>query len=434
MNALDRYFGIEASGSTLRREIVGGLTTFATMSYIIFVQPAVLSGAGMSSGYVMLATCLSAAVATLLMGLLARYPIALAAGMGENFLFVYVCSEGERGLGFGWQAGLAIVLVSGVLFVVLSLFQFRARILRVFPDCLKNAIGPAIGLFIAFVGLQWGHVILADEWTMVKLGSLRDPGALLTIGGVLLTAALVAWNIRGAILLGLLATAGAGWATGLISHEVQPLNWETSTFFSLNFRELFEHWDTAVLAILLFFFLDLFDTVGTLVGVGKQAGFIGEDGELPRADRAFLSDAIATCVGALFGTSTVTSYIESASGVAAGARTGLASVVTALCFVAAMAVAPFLSIAQSAVAPALIIVGLLMMAPLRRVQWDDITESLPAFLTLTMMVFGYGITEGIAMGCISFAVIKTLAGRAREVHPVMFLVALALAARYAFLR
>nr|MBP8132034.1 NCS2 family permease [Candidatus Hydrogenedentota bacterium] len=365
---------------------------------------------------------------------LARYPIALAAGMGENFLFVYVCSEGERGLGFGWQAGLAIVLVSGVLFVVLSLFQFRARILRVFPDCLKNAIGPAIGLFIAFVGLQWGHVILADEWTMVKLGSLRDPGALLTIGGVLLTAALVAWNIRGAILLGLLATAGAGWATGLISHEVQPLNWETSTFFSLNFRELFEHWDTAVLAILLFFFLDLFDTVGTLVGVGKQAGFIGEDGELPRADRAFLSDAIATCVGALFGTSTVTSYIESASGVAAGARTGLASVVTALCFVAAMAVAPFLSIAQSAVAPALIIVGLLMMAPLRRVQWDDITESLPAFLTLTMMVFGYGITEGIAMGCISFAVIKTLAGRAREVHPVMFLVALALAARYAFLR
>jgi len=368
MNALDRYFGIEASGSTLRREIVGGLTTFATMSYIIFVQPAVLSGAGMSSGYVMLATCLSAAVATLLMGLLARYPIALAAGMGENFLFVYVCSEGERGLGFGWQAGLAIVLVSGVLFVVLSLFQFRARILRVFPDCLKNAIGPAIGLFIAFVGMQWGHVILADEWTMVKLGSLRDPGALLTIGGVLLTAALVAWNIRGAILLGLLATAGAGWATGLISHEVQPLNWETSTFFSLNFRELFEHWDTAVLAILLFFFLDLFDTVGTLVGVGKQAGFIGEDGELPRADRAFLSDAIATCVGALFGTSTVTSYIESASGVAAGARTGLESVVTALCFVAAMAVAPFLSIAQSAVAPALIIVGLLMMAPLRRVQ------------------------------------------------------------------
>ncbi|HNR30605.1 MAG TPA: NCS2 family permease [Candidatus Hydrogenedentes bacterium] len=434
MEAIDRYFGIRASGSSFRGEIIGGLTTFATMSYIIFVQPAVLTGAGMSSGYVMLATCLSAAVATLLMGLVARYPFALAAGMGENFLFVYVCTQGERGLGFSWPAGLAIVLLSGVIFLGLSLFQFRARILRVFPDALKNAIGPAIGVFIALVGFQWGRVIVSDAWTMVKLGSLRDPAALVTLGGVALTAALLAWNVRGAILVGILGTAAVGWATGLISHQAAPLNWDTSTFFNLNFGELLQHWDKALLAILLFFFLDLFDTVGTLVGVGKQAGFIGDDGELPRADRAFFSDAAATCAGALFGTSTVTSYIESASGVAAGARTGFASVVTAACFLLAMLAAPFLSISQATVAPALIVVGFLMMAPLRKVKWEDVTESFPAFMTLTMMVFGYGITEGIAMGCISFVVIKTLAGRWREVHPVMYVVALALAARYGFLR
>lgn len=436
MNAINRYFGISASGSTYRREVVGGLTTFATMSYIIFVQPAVLAAAGMSSGYVLVATCLSAAGATALMGIIARYPFALAPGMGENFLFALaVCAPAASGgMGFSWRAGLAIVLISGVLFVVLSLFQFRTLILNVFPECLKNAIGPAIGLFIAFVGLQWGGIIAANPGTMIGLGNLHKPDALLTIFGVVLMASLLAWNVRGGILIGILATAALGWVTGVIPFHAEPLNWAESTFFSLNFTELVQKWDVALIAILLFFFLDLFDTVGTLVGVGKQAGFIGDDGKLERAGHAFFCDAAGTCLGALVGTSTVTSYIESATGVAAGARTGFASVVTAFCFVAALAVAPFLSIPQSTVAPALIVVGFLMMAPLRKVNWDDVTESFPAFMTLAMMVFGYGITEGISMGCISFAVIKTTGGRWREVHPIMYGVALALAARYVFLR
>lgn len=436
MNAIDRYFGISASGSTYRRETVGGLTIFATMSYIIFVQPAVLSAAGMSSGYVMVATCLSAAFATALMGIVARYPFALAPGMGENFLFALaVCAPAATGgMGFSWRAGLAIVFVSGALFVVLSLFQFRTLILNVFPDCLKNAIGPAIGLFIAFVGLQWGGVVVANPGTMVGLGALHKPETLLTMFGVVLMASLLAWNVRGGILAGILATAALGWITGVVPFHAAPLNWDESTFFSFNFSELVQKWDTALIAILLFFFLDLFDTVGTLVGVGKQAGFIGDDGKLERAGHAFFCDAAGTCLGAVVGTSTVTSYIESASGVAAGARTGFASVVTALCFLVALGIAPFLSIPQTTVAPALIVVGFLMMAPLRRVKWEDVTESFPAFMTLSMMVFGYGITEGIAMGCMSFAVIKTSAGRWREVHPVMYGVAIAFATRYMFLR
>lgn len=436
MNAVDRYFGITASGSTLRAEVTGGLTTFATMSYIIFVQPNVLAAAGMSSGYVMLATCLSSAVATLLIGLLARYPIALAPGMGENFLFAFtVCAAVEQGgMGFSWQAGLAIILLSGVIFVLLSLSRLRTRLLEVFPDCLKNAIGPAIGLFIAFVGLQWGGIIISSPGTMVTLASFRSTAMLITLSGLLFSTVMVALKVRGGLLLGILVTAALGAITGEATFKAAPLTWDESTFFAFNFAELLEHWDRAIVAILLFFFLDLFDTVGTLVGVSKQSGLMKEDGVLPRAGNAFLSDALGTCVGACFGTSTVTSYIESASGVAAGARTGLAALVTAVCFLLALAVAPFLSIAQATVAPVLIVVGFLMMTPLQKVRWDDVTEGFPAFMTITIMAFGYGITEGIALGCISYAAIKTLTGRAREVHPIIYAVAVALVARYAFLR
>ena len=442
MRNLDQFFGIRDAGSTVRREVIGGLTTFATMSYIIFVQPTVLKGActeGDPTSFassVMLATCLSAAFGTLLMGLYARRPFALAPGMGENFLFVFpVCTAvAHGGLGFSWQAGLAIVFISGLIFVVLSLFRFREQLLDVFPACLKNSIGPAIGLFIALVGLQWGGIVVANPFTMVALTDFKDPTVLLVIFGVLLSAALLAWNVRGALLIGIVVTASLGWITGRMPYEAPEVTWSTETFFALNFTELWHNWDKALLAIGLFFFLDLFDTVGTLVGVGKQAGFIGEDGKLPGAGKAFFSDAMASCVGALVGTSTVTTYIESASGVAAGARTGLAAVVTALCFLAAILAAPFMSISQQAVAPALIVVGFLMIKPLSKVQWDDITEGFPAFVTVAMMVFGYGITEGISMGCISFVAIKCAAGRGRQVHPVMYVVALALLARYIFLR
>jgi len=452
--AIDRFFGIHEAGSTVRREIVGGLTTFATMSYIVFVQPTVLSAAGMPFGSVLVATCLSAAVACMLMGFLARYPFALAPGMGENFLFAFtICGTAAMGgMGFSWQAGLTIVLISGLIFLVLSLLGVREKLLNILPDCLKNAIGPAIGLFIAFVGLQWGGIVVHSPATMVALGSLHRGAPLITIFGVLFIAVLMARNVRGGILLGILATCGLGLITKVIPYGGDPVSLSFETFFHLNVSEFVGNWHNALIAIALFFFLDLFDTVGTLVGVGTQAGYIGEDGRLPRAGRAFFADAAGTCVGALFGTSTVTSYIESATGVAAGARTGLAAVVTGICFVLAILLAPVVRIVGQnigpafygedsgvfvamypAVAPALIVVGFLMMAPLRRVNWDDVTEGLPAFLTVAMMVFGYGITEGVAMGCISYAAVKTFAGRPREVHPVMYVVAVALVLRYAFL-
>ena len=455
MEALDRFFGIRAAGSSVRREIIGGVTTFATMSYIVFVQPTVLAACGMPFGSVLVATCLSAAAASILMGCLARYPFALAPGMGENFLFAFtVCGAAAMGgMGFSWQAGLTIVLASGLIFLFLSLFGVREKLLEVLPGCLKNAIGPAIGLFIAFIGLQWGGIVVHSPATMVALGSFRAGPALITVIGVLLISALVALRIRGGILIGILVSCSLGLMFKVIPWPEQTLDLSFETFFNLNVSELAANWQQALLAIGLFFFLDLFDTVGTLVGVGNQAGFIDEHGNLPRAGRAFISDAAGTCMGALFGTSTVTSYIESATGVAAGARTGLAAVVTGICFIGAIALAPVVHVVGQnigpafygadsgvfvamypAVAPALIVVGFLMMAPLRRINWDDVTESLPAFMTIAMMVFGYGITEGIAMGCISFAAIKTATGRFREVHPVMYGVAAALVLRYAFLR
>jgi len=452
INRLDRFFGIQAAGSTFRREIIGGVTTFATMSYIVFVQPTILSAppAGMPFGSVLLATCFSAAAASILMGLLSNYPVALAPGMGENFLFAFaVCGA----MGFSWPAGLTIVLISGLIFLGLSFFAVRERVLHVLPDCLKYAIGPAIGLFIAFIGFQWGGIVIRDDATMVKLGSFHCGAPLLTLFGVAVITALLAHRIRGGILIGILATCALGLATGALPRVAPPPSLSFATFFHLNVSELVARWQEALVAILLFFFLDLFDTVGTLIGVGAQAGFVTEDGQMPRAGRAFFADAAGTCLGALFGTSTVTSYVESASGVAAGARTGFAAVVTGVCFLGAVALAPivqivgqdvgpaFYCVAADAkhvamypgVAPALIVVGLTMMAPLRKVNWSDITESLPAFMTLAGMTFGYGITEGIAAGCISFAVIKTLAGRWREVHPVMYAVAATLAARYVFL-
>ncbi|MBI4559384.1 MAG: NCS2 family permease [Candidatus Hydrogenedentes bacterium] len=455
MNTLDRYFGILESGSSVRREVVGGITTFTTMSYIVFVQPTILGTVpGMEFGSVLMATCLSSALACFIMGLFARYPFALAPGMGENFLFAFtVCSTFPGGMGFSWQAGLTIVLLSGVLFMLLSIFRTREKVLEVLPDCLKNAIGPAIGLFITFVGLQWGGIVVISPTTMVKLGDLGHATALLSVFGVGLIAVLTAWGFRGAILVGILVTSILSLTFGAIPlpHDTVALSF--STFFGLNVSELVSRWDDAFVAVALFFFLVLFDSVGTFVGLGKQAGFIKEDEKLPRIGRAFFSDASATCIGALFGTSTVTAYIESATGIAAGARTGFAAVVTGLCFLAAVAFAPIIHIVGQdvgpafygvaptdlhvsmypAVAPALIFVGFMMLAPLRRVKWEDVTESLPAFLTIAMMVFGFGITEGIACGCISFAGLKLLSGRAREAHPAMYLIAGAFVVRYAFL-
>lgn len=455
MKFLDRYFAIAENGSTVRTEILGGLTTFATMCYIVFVQPTVLQAAGMPFGGVLIGTCVAAAFGSILMGLLARYPIALAPGMGQNFLFAFtICGPAEYGgMGFSWQAGLAIVFIAGLLFVALAAFRTREKILAVMPDCLKHALGPAIGLFIAYVGLQWGGLIVKNEATMTHLGDFGSGPASITLAALAIMAALHARGLHGGILLGILFAGGVGLATGVLPFREPDFALRADTAFQLSFGALWTHWDKAVVAILLFFFLDLFDTVGTLVGVSSQGGFLKEDGTLPRAGRAFMADAVGSCFGALAGTSAVTSYVESAAGIGTGARTGLAAVVTGLCFLAAILLAPaiyfvgadigpaFYGVAPGslhvamypAVAPALIFVGFLMMAPLRRIAWDDVTESLPAFFTLIFMVLGFGITEGVATGCIAYAAVKLLAGRRREVHPVMYAVAAALTARYIFL-
>lgn len=447
MDTLDRQFGITAAGSTLRREVVGGLTTFATMSYIVFVQPTVLSAAGMPFGGVLLATCVAAAIGCFLMGVLARYPFSLAPGMGENFFFAFVVCGA---MGFSWQNGLGITFIAGLMFLALSLFGVREKVLQVLPDTLKNSIGPAIGVFIAFVGLQWGGIAIPNPATIVSLGDVTRGAPLLTLGGVLLIAAMVARGVRGGILIGILVTCLAGYLTRVMPMPEDVPRVSGETVFALRFDELAANWADALLAIGLLFFMDLFDTVGTLVGVSKQAGFIREDGKLPRAGRAFFSDAAASCAGGLLGTSTLTTYVESATGIAAGARTGLAAIVTGVCFLLAILLAPLVRFVGQdigpayygveataphiamypGVAPALIIVGILMMTPLRNVDWEDITEALPAFLTIAMMVFGFAIHEGISAGCISFVAVKLAAGRYREVHPIMLGIAALLAVRY----
>ena len=339
--------------------------------------------------------------------------------------------------------------------MLLSLFQFREKVMDVFPLCLKNAIGPAIGLYIAFVGLQWGGIVVFNSATMVAVGNLKHATPLIVIAGFFLIATLSVYRVHGGILIGILFTAGLSVLFKVIPSTPSEFSWSTQTFFNLGFRELWDRRLDALLAIAIFFFLDLFDTVGTLVGVSTQAGLMSEDGKLPRAGRAFFADAMGTCIGACCGTSTVTSFIESAAGVAAGARTGLAAIVTGLCFLAAILFLPVIAVVgrdvgpayyqalgiegahvamYPAVAPALIAVGFLMLSPLGRVKWEDITEGLPAFLTIAMMVLGYGITEGIAAGCISFALIKTVAGRWREVHAIMYITALAFLLRYALLK
>ena len=445
--SLDAYFGIEAAGSTLRREILAGLTTFATMSYIVFVQPTVLAQCGMDFDGVLIATCIAAEIACLAMGLYAKHPIALAPGMGENFYFALtVCAPvAAGGMGYSWQTGLAAVFVSGIAFLLLSFFGFRERIVDAIPHSLKCGIAAGIGLFIAMIGLQWSGFVVDKPVTLVALGDLSQPPVLLALAGLAVTALLLALKIRGAILLGILFGFVAGLATDIVKyHGIVGLpQIAEPVMFQLDFRNVFGS-AGIIGAIFIFFFLDLFDTVGTLIGVAEQGDLLVE-GRLPRARQAFAADAIGTTVGSLLGTSTVTSYVESAAGVTAGGRTGLTAVVVAFMFLLAPLFRP---IAQSVgegyaladgtvlfpvVAPALIIVGFMMAQNARRIEWDDYVHSIPAFLTLAMMPMTLSITEGIAFGVISHCVLSLATGRGKEVHWLLYIVALALIGRYVYM-
>ncbi len=439
---LEKWFHLQESGTTVKREIVAGCTTFMTLSYIIFVQPAVLSTAGMDPGAVMAATCITSALAMVLMALLANYPIALAPGMGHNFYFTFtVCLT----LGISWQNALGAVFIAGVLFILLFFVGLREKVMTILPVSLRNAIPAGIGLLIALVGLEWAGLIAAHPATYVTLGDLKSPPALLSLFGVVVIAILFALKVRGAILIGILASTIVGLITGMVKFQgvVSAPPSIAPTFLKLQIPNILV--DPKLISIIfIFIFLDLFDTVGTLVGVGEQGGFM-VDGKLPKARQALLSDAVATSAGALLGTSTVTSYIESASGISAGGRTGLTNIVTAILMLLTLFFNPLIKmvgagypIAENTflypiVAPALIIIGSLMLKNVVSIDWDDVTESIPAFLTLLLMPLTISITEGIAFGFIFYALLKLVTRQGRQVHWLIYLFAVLFVARYIWL-
>ena len=421
---IERIFGLQKAQTNLQREISGGLTTFVTMAYIIFVQPAVLGAAGMDRGAVMVATCLSSAFATFLMAFLANYPIALAPAMGHNFFFAYTV---VLTLKYSWQQALGAIFISGLLFIAVSFVGLRERLVNAIPITLKNGIAVGIGLLIAVVGLEWAGIVVDNPGTLVGMGKLSSPPVLLSLLGLTVMAILLALGARIAMLLGILVTLIVGLMTGMVSYEgiIGPVPSIKPTLFKLDIMGALE---TGMFSIIfVFFFLALFDTVGTLIGVSQESGLLQADGSLPRARQALLSDAIGTVSGALLGTSTVTCYIESATGVSAGARTGLANVVTGVMFLLAIFFAPLVKmigggikvgeglVLYPVIAPALIIVGCFMLKNISQINWNDFSEAVPAFLTIILMPLTFSITEGIAFGFISYTLLKAVQGKIREV-------------------
>lgn len=440
---LERLFNLKESGTTAEREVVAGVTTFLTMSYIIFVQPAVLGAAGMDPGAVMVATCLASALGTVLMAFLAKYPIALAPAMGHNFYFSYIV---VLTLGYTWQEALGAVFVAGAVFILLSTVGLRETMMNALPDCLKNGIPVGIGLLIALVGLEWSGIVVGHPVTYVTLGDLTATPTLVSIAGLIIIAVLLALNVRGAILVGILATAVAGLLMGIVKFDgvVSPPPSIDPTLFKLTIPNVFKD-PRMITVIFVFFFLDMFDTIGTLIGVSQQGGLM-KDGKLPRARQALLSDAIATSGGALLGTSTVTSYIESAAGISAGGRTGMTGIVVAVLFVLVIFLSPLVHMVGASfetasgvtlypvVAPALIIVGSMMFRNIVHIEWEDYTEAIPAFLTLVMMPLAFSITEGISFGVISYVLLKVISGKGKRVHWLMYLFAVLFVARYIWLK
>ena len=433
---LERWFRLAENGTTVRTEIGAGLTTFMTMAYIIFVNPGILSTTGMSFDGVLIATVVATAIGTLLMAFLANYPFAMAPGMGLNAYFAFSVVLGR---GISWETALGAVFISGVLFVLLTLSRAREAVVDAVPHGLKVAISSAIGLFIAFIGAQNAGLIVDNPATLVGLGDLRQPGPLLALLGTLFTAGLLSLRVKGAILWGVLATTFAGALLGLVPWperiiELPRLSTWSTVALKLDIGAALRLGLLEI--ILVFLFVDFFDTMGTLVGVSTRAGFLDERGRLPRAQQAMLSDALGTVFGALAGTSTVTTYVESASGVSAGGRTGLAAVTVAVAFLLSLLFAPIVRMVADfppATAPALIVVGALMMQVIGRIDWEDVSEAFPAFITVIAMPLTYSIATGIALGFISYPVVKLIAGKGREVHWLVYALAVLFALRFAFL-
>ena len=428
---LENYFQFAEHSTNWRTEVLAGLTTFITMAYIIFVNPSILSQTGMPLAAVTSATCLCAAFGSIMMGALANYPLALAPGMGLNAYFTYTV---VKGMGVPWQTALGAVFLSGVIFLLLTFGGVRQRLVAAIPYQLHAAVAGGIGLFIAFIGLRNSGIIVPSAATTVTLGNLHSPSTLLAIFGILFIAILQAYRVKASMLIGVLGTM----LVGILFHQV---HWTPSTFNPMGIKETAFHLDirgalkmNALEIIFVFLFVDLFDNIGTLVAVTERAGLIADDHTIPRLDKIFFADASATVVGSLAGTSTVTSYIESSAGVAAGGRTGVTAIVTGLLFLAAIFVAPVVgAIPDFATAPALILVGALMVAGAARIDWDEPRVAIPSFLTLVTIPLTYSIATGLSFGIISFAALELATGRGRRQHWMLYTLALLFLARFIYL-
>ncbi|MEP0883684.1 NCS2 family permease [Trichocoleus sp. ST-U3] len=447
--AIARFFKFEEFHTNFRTEVLAGVTTFMTMAYILAVNPGILSNAIFLEkpqdlfGELAIATAISSAIATLMMGLTANYPFALAPGMGLNAFFAFSV---VLALKIDWRVALSAVLIEGLIFIALTLSSIRSQIIRAIPECLKQATAAGIGLFIAYIGLAGdpktggAGIIVANPVTKTALGNLQQPQTLVAIAGILITFAFVARRVKGALLWGILATALLGWIlrivpppSGIIALPQWPGDLLGQAFQGLSQINQTNIWNLLAVTFV-FLFIDLFDTIGTLAGVGIQAGYIDENGELPRASEALMADAVGTTVGAILGTSTVTTYIESAAGVSEGGRTGFTAVVVAALFSLSIFFIPLLAaIPAFATAPALLVVGVLMAGNVRLIRWDDPAESIPSFLTILLMPLTYSIAEGLSIGFMTYPLVKTFQGKAHEVSLAVWILAGVFVLRFVFM-
>lgn len=451
---LEKLFHLKENNTNVRTEVIGGITTFMTMAYILAVNPNLLSAAGMDPTAVLMATCLASFIGTLCMAFMANYPFALAPGMGLNAYFAFtVCGA----MGYSWQVALMAVFIEGIIFIILSLTNVREAIFNAIPMSLKKGVGAGIGLFIAFIGLQGGKIVVNNDSTLVSYVNFTENWhtagicAVLALIGLLLTAILYIKKVKGSILIGILATWILGMlaqATGIYHIDVENGYYSLYPTFSItNFAAIGESFGQCfkadfhgvgifnfIVILLSFLFVDMFDTIGTLIGVSDKAGFLDEEGKLPRVKNALLADAIATSAGAVLGTSTTTTFVESSAGVGEGAKTGLASVVTGFLFLLAIFFAPiFTAVPGFATAPALIFVGFLMVSAIVKINFNDLTEAVPAYLCLLAMPLMYSIAEGIAIGVISYVIINLICGKAKKITPLMYVLAVLFICKYIFL-
>ena len=429
---LKKLFGFDPSTSTPRTEVLAGITTFLTMSYILAVNPGMFSQLdGMSAGAVFTATALAAIIGSFVMAVWAKLPFGLAPGMGLNAFFVYtVC----MGMGYTWQFALTAVLIEGLVFILLTLTNLREAIVNAIPMSLKNAIGAGIGLFIAFIGLQNAGVIANNDATLVSLGDITSGSPLLALIGLVITSFLVVKNVRGALLIGILVTTAIGIPMGITNFAgvVSAPHSLSDIFCKFDWSNV---WSLDMLVVVFtFLFIDMFDTIGTLVGVCTKAKMLTPDGKIPRIRQAFMADAIATTAGACLGTSTTTTYVESAAGVAQGGRTGFTAFIVACCFAVSLFFSPlFLSIPSAAIAPVLIIVGLFMLEPIKNIPLTDYAEAIPAFICIIMMPLTYSISDGILLGMISYVIINALCGNFKRITPAMYVLAVLFILKYIFI-